>query len=172
MKTLHCAKRAFTLVELLVTIGIIALLAGILLPALRAAFVKAEKAQAQTDVKGIESAIRAYFNEYSKIPAPDGWQGNDKDASSASDSREVIHRLMTNNPRRIVFLEVSSGPSDGTFLDPWDTQYAVYLDTDYSGDLTVGSNKVFAPGAAVSAGPDKTFTVTAGKDDDNIYSFK
>ena len=161
-------KHGFTLVELLVVIAIIAILAGILLPAMVGALGKADKAKAQNEVKGIDSAIRAYYTEYSKLPAADADQGDPDRLFSEAESKDCIARLGTNNPRRIIFLEIPQGASDGTFLDPWDTQYRVMLDLNYDSEIIVQTNKLFAPAAAISAGPDKDITTTA----DNIYSFK
>ena len=42
------------------------------------------------------------------------------------------------------------------------------LDLNYDSEIIVQTNKLFAPAAAISAGPDKDITTTA----DNIYSFK
>ncbi len=58
----------FTLIEMLVVISIIAILAAILLPALAAAKVKAQKAKAQLEVNQIANAIHTYESDYSKFP--------------------------------------------------------------------------------------------------------
>ena len=63
-----CRRRAFTLVELLVVIAIIGILAGMLLPALNRAKVKAQVKTAQTQVNTIANAIREYESHYSRLP--------------------------------------------------------------------------------------------------------
>lgn len=64
-------KSGFTLVELLVVIGIIALLVGILLPALNRAREKARQAQCLSNVRQISMAFFMYTNENKGwFPAP------------------------------------------------------------------------------------------------------
>lgn len=61
--------RGFTLIELLVVISIIAILAGLLLPALARAKAVAKVAKAKTEITGIVSAISKYEADYSRYPA-------------------------------------------------------------------------------------------------------
>jgi prepilin-type N-terminal cleavage/methylation domain-containing protein len=62
-------RRAFTLIELLIVIAIIAILAGLLLPALANVKVKARIKQAQTEMVNLTAAIKAYEAEYNRYPA-------------------------------------------------------------------------------------------------------
>lgn len=62
------APAAFTLVELLVVIVIIALLASISVPAVTIAIRKAQDAAVNVEIKNLAGAIEAYKNEYGQYP--------------------------------------------------------------------------------------------------------
>jgi prepilin-type N-terminal cleavage/methylation domain-containing protein len=60
--------QAFTLIEMLVVIAIIAILAGILLPALSGLKTKAKVGQAKMEMQNLAAAIKAYEKEYNRFP--------------------------------------------------------------------------------------------------------
>lgn len=68
-------KKGFTLVELLVVIGIIALLVSILMPALGRARELAKRIQCAANLNGIGKAIAIYQNEY-RDQNPRPWRSN------------------------------------------------------------------------------------------------
>jgi prepilin-type N-terminal cleavage/methylation domain-containing protein len=67
-------ERAFTIVELLTVIAIIAILAAILLPVLSAARVQAQKKQAMLQIRDLATQIENYDSAYSRMPISAGAQ--------------------------------------------------------------------------------------------------
>ena len=62
-------RKAFTLVELLVAISIIAILTAFLLPNFMGAREKAQDAQAISDMSAIKNGLRLYYNDKGEYPA-------------------------------------------------------------------------------------------------------
>jgi len=68
-------SRAFTLIEMLVVIAIIAILAGILLPALSKVKLQAKVRLAKAEMNMIASAIKDYESSYDRYPASKDVEG-------------------------------------------------------------------------------------------------
>ena len=63
-------QTAFTLVEMLVVVAIIAILIGILIPVVGRAKTKAKVATAKVEMAGLEMAIKSYKTDYNRWPCP------------------------------------------------------------------------------------------------------
>lgn len=79
----------FTLVELLVVIGIIAILVGILLPTLANAREQAKTAQCLSNLRQIAGAIHFYANDHKGTLVP-GWIANDSSSGSGIEHYATI----------------------------------------------------------------------------------
>jgi prepilin-type N-terminal cleavage/methylation domain-containing protein len=123
------AASGFTLIELLTVIAIIAILMGLLFPAVNAVKDNAKKVQAKNDVMQIVAAVKGYYTEYGKYPplqAPGSGGGKTSESPTdeligdqAANAKENNSKLFNTlraiadepntdnklNPRRVVFFE-------------------------------------------------------------------
>jgi prepilin-type N-terminal cleavage/methylation domain-containing protein len=145
-------RRNFTLVELLVVIGIIAILAGMLMAGIMYAPAKAQKAKSQAEITTLVNAIKQFESAYGVLPIPDGVTSDgelsdgdyDKmitilqadETSSAWNDLSAANKKK--NKRRTKFLDIQ-GNDAGSYTDPWDNRYKVILDADYDGKIVVSS---------------------------------
>ena len=87
----HRARRGFTLVELLVVIGIIAVLIGILLPSLNKARQQAATAKCLSNLRSIGHGINLYAAEQNGFLVP-GWVAEGDDARRAGPAWTTTRR--------------------------------------------------------------------------------
>jgi prepilin-type N-terminal cleavage/methylation domain-containing protein len=69
-QTSQFQQAAFTLVEMLVVVAIVAILASILIPVVGRAKTKAKVAVAKAEMAGLEAAIKSYKTDYNRWPIP------------------------------------------------------------------------------------------------------
>lgn len=119
------------------------ILPALLIPAVAGGIRAGRSAQAQNEIRGIQTAVTAYYNEYGRVPQVRG-------------NAELIEALTGANPRQIVFLEVDmSSLDDGALVDPWSEAYAIALDFDDADSVTVGDQTLPHRCAVWSYGPNR-----------------
>jgi prepilin-type N-terminal cleavage/methylation domain-containing protein len=161
----HSDERAFTLIEILVVMTLIAILMGIGYPAFTSVMEQARKTQAKNEEQQIVAAINAYYTDYGKYPIAGSsadviFTGTAAGTSSGSSNGAMIDALRNNinpsgpnyatvtswNPRSIAFIQPpvskdQTSPrsgiqtSTGIWYDPWGKPYNVMIDGNYDNQL-------------------------------------
>ena len=141
-------KAGFTLLELLTVIAIIGILAGLMLPAIMGFQARTRIKKAETEVKSLATAIRAYHTEYSR------WPVNPSEGGVwSNDNYTVLRCLVANvpgngNDRNFNFFELTNDAStaSGTLRDPFVSNMAYRIEinviTNYVRVWSLGPNGV------------------------------
>lgn len=140
-------RHDFTLVELLMAIGIIVILAAISIPTALSAIKKAETAKAQAEMTALVTALKNYESTYGFLPFHFKKSSNTSPATDGEvqpgdysdfikvlqgENLEIKGRKM--NPRKLAFLEIQ-GNTKGVYEDPWGNDYTVIIDGDGDGKI-------------------------------------
>lgn len=163
-------RRAFTLIEMLVVIAIIAILASILLPVLGRVKINAKINASRVDMRNIESAVAAYQARYTlapvpKYPLPDDPAANPADDYSFSISNSWVTSILMDvevlanlgharNPEKHQFLNAGTlkpgittpgvSSDDYSFRDPWGNPYIIAFDLNYDNAVEIlGNDRVY-----------------------------
>ncbi len=169
-------RSGFTLIELLVVIAIIGLLAAVLVPSIKGAMRGATKARALSQIKDLDGALKRYFAEYGKMPAPAGDNGGADKLYLGADQAKVIEILInvnTNlNPKQLVFLDLDPAAfgvkttedmlkalaQGKAYQDPWGGDYGILMDLNFDEKIagtTGGFADIRAKAAVYSGGEQK-----------------
>ena len=173
-------NRKFTLIELLIVVAIIALLAAMLMPAIRAVSAYAKRTKVRALANDVVVAIKQYEVTYGVLPCSSG--------DVVSSNKEVINSdqayddliailsqvtpdnsaLPAGNKKRTVFLEVGIKYKDDGFVDPWGQRFKIGIDSNYDNKVKgLVSSDLNGKAFVYSKGPDKQ----DGTGDD-IFSWK
>jgi len=171
-------RRTFTLIELLVVIAIIAVLMGLLFPAIGLVMGNAKNTRAKSEMNSIVMAVKNFESTYGLLPWNSLANPPDDSSSFAKVGYETITYatligiLTGTNARKTVFLDPRADSAN--YKDPWNTDYEVLIDTNYDGEIrtpqalatrqkNIPTNTALKGSVFVySYGPDKA---AAGNDD-------
>ncbi len=168
MKT-RVPDSGFTLIELLVVIAIIAILAGLLFPAVQGAFKRAKTTQAINDISAIKTALQEYNTQYTKYPVTAA--SGDVGGAMFDALRGLNDGL---NPKKIVFLETTNTLLNVFFVDLWGMPYKYAVDINYANEIIPSAYYGALKGRTIgvfSFGPDKE-SGDVNKAADDICSWK
>jgi prepilin-type N-terminal cleavage/methylation domain-containing protein len=129
---------AFTLIELLIVIAIIAILAGLAFPAVQGALNSGRKAEVRSMANQIKLAISSYYAEYGTYPNVTTANAQFMQAMMGATNIPTVP-----NRRGIRFLEVpgkftnSSGIVTPRGFGATNVVFSIVTDTNYDGKITV-----------------------------------
>ncbi len=179
-------RHFFTLTELLVTIAIILILAGILIPVTSSAIAKSEQAKCQAAMSTLANAINQFQTQYGKMPGKLFKDGSTEVVPLPAGNYEKFIKMLQGQPvasapkentRKIKFLESQSGDSYGDYVDPWGNNFEIYMDSNNSDTIStiphgIKATTIYRSLIIWSKGPDGKSDGTATHEDnkDNVYS--
>jgi prepilin-type N-terminal cleavage/methylation domain-containing protein len=146
-------QTGFTLLELLVVIAVIGILVALLFPAVNAALNKAKRVAASTEVKGIETAMKKYYQEYTGWPNTTPFGIPDAEPRALPVKGRVVTMLKginenANNVKRLPFIDFTHTNNVGDPINPWGSKdpskntykhyYYVKFDTDFDNMIRAG----------------------------------
>ena len=159
-------KKNFTLIELLVVVSIIALLVGMLLPAVIGVLQSAAKTKARGMANAIVIAIKQYEVQYGVWPV--GVSTDGANETMAGDYNTFFTTLYGDNPKNTAFLEIDADSGTNGYLDPWGNNFTIGIDGNYDREVKgFVSTNLKGDVFVFSSGPDGT-----AKNADDVYSWK
>ncbi len=178
-------KAAFTLIEILIVISIIAVLAGLSLAAYKNAIEKARGLTAKNAMAGLLIAIKAHQADYNRYPLAAGKTSDITIDTSEAEGVALLKSLLGNdaadNPKRSKFYEVPAlaknringyDAATGALFDPWGNSYQIVIDYDQDGKVETpyptsdGATEIPFEIIIYTPGRNKTVDDTTAKTDD------
>ena len=143
------SRSGFTLIEMLVVIGIIGILASLAVPAATGVMKKAKKVKTSAALKDVQLGVKNYQAEYNRYPLKAGMTAEDP---IALDEGSTLLKILLGeneqklNPRQITYIEPPMGKNgsgglvgnEGSYglMDSWGKPYQVVMDANYDNKIS------------------------------------
>ncbi|MDD4028696.1 MAG: type II secretion system protein GspG [Caldisericia bacterium] len=168
MKKYPVRKRAFTLVELLITIGIIIIIAGVAVPQVAGYINRSKSARAKMDLSTISTAIKCFYTDWGRYPSSlNDLLGIDTtdDAVNTSESYTIAGL-----PGGIDYLGVRI-PVDIFNQATSENEYKYHLFVDHQNYIiwSIGPNKAAEISDTSATLADDTITIVYSDEFDDVY---
>jgi prepilin-type N-terminal cleavage/methylation domain-containing protein len=165
-------RRGFTLLELLTVIAIIGILAALLFPAISGAINKSRRTAALAEVRGIETALKKYYQEYTSWPEKLFIPPRIDEAKAIPIRGDMVRMLLGEdpedkkvNPRLLSFIEFTRVDTAGDAISPWGSKdasrnkschyYYAKFDADFDNVVNAGRGGApFSRGNILNPNPD------------------
>ncbi|MEO0509626.1 MAG: prepilin-type N-terminal cleavage/methylation domain-containing protein [Verrucomicrobiota bacterium] len=132
MQSKNNNESAFTLIELLMVVAIIAILAGILIPAIGAVRKQANVAASKAQISGYVNAIQMFKGEYNYLPFVTGGADTTIDLSSGAQSQAFIETLSGKDPTTGAVVQTGGNRRSSPFHSFSDSDFLLEDDNSIS----------------------------------------
>ncbi len=159
-------KNAFTLVELLITIGIIVIIAGVAIPQVAGYINRSKNARAKMDMSTLSTAMKCFYTDWGKYPNTlSDLKGEDETGLNVSTSYTI-----SGLPGGIDYLGVEI-PVDifNTAASDNEYNYSVHTDGQKYVMWSIGADgtaQIVSDGIVYG---DDGITITAASESDDVY---
>jgi general secretion pathway protein G len=127
-------QRAFTLIELLIVIAIVAVLAGLLFPAVIQMQRMAKRKRTAVQAASITHALKEYRTTYSR------WPGQTQGALDGVATPAAVLSALTDNPRNVTYINLRPGDvAGGVFVDPYNRPFVIAMDENGDGNVNISA---------------------------------
>lgn len=151
-------RQTFTLVEILVVIGIIVILAGMLMAGLGGISGKAEATKCKSQIKDLQNAIAQFQLEYNRLPKPnernnpyDGTVLTKKqyewliDVLSGKDTPRNNEYGNPNTRKKQFLNAMTDKDGNDSYFDPWENTFCVVFEKEYKKGIDIARASGLVP---------------------------
>jgi len=148
-------QKGFTLVELLISISLIIILIGVMIPAINAVRDHGKSTMAKAEAAALKSAIISYQARYNMFPLEKTQESNTKDLKFYGDGKgsevldaekgwQLLKNIAAKNDKGVFLIELDNYKEgdDGEVLDPYGNPYLFLFDIHNGNGEFVSDGKI------------------------------